>query len=163
MLHHLLRILPMFQYIFKLSYVLFPLSGGYPSILSEAGGRFSWYLAVSLHWRYNSGVRKFLNKSIRILNKLNFAAFLLFSLLSLSSHPEHRPRTIFGSQKRWHQLSTVMKDGKKKITVFKVAYSRLINSNTTTVLCSVLEGFFLQEGSHIFGRCGFLPPPRLKK
>ena len=31
----------LFQYIFKLSYVLFPLSGGYPSILSEAGGRFS--------------------------------------------------------------------------------------------------------------------------
>ena len=58
-------------------------------------------------------------KLISIFNifpfKLNFYVFLLLAtLLSSSSHPEYRPRTIFGSQKCWHQLSTVMKDGKKK-------------------------------------------------
>ena len=48
-----------------------------PQHTQRGWGEVSWYLAVSLHWRYNSGVRKFLNNQTCILNKLNFAGFLL--------------------------------------------------------------------------------------
>ena len=43
------------------------------------------------------------------IKHIKFCWVSSFTLLSSSSHPEHRPRTIF---LRWHQLLTLTKDGK---------------------------------------------------
>ena len=82
-----------------------------PQHTQRGWGEVSWYLAVSLHWRYNSGVKKFLNKSNIYIKQIKFCWVSSFTLLLSSSHPEHRPRTIF---LRWHQLLTLTKDGKQQ-------------------------------------------------
>jgi len=89
-----------------------------PQHTQRGWGEVSWYLAVSLHWRYNSGVKKFLNKSNIYIKQIKFCWVSSFTLLSSSSHPEHRPRTIF---LRWHQLLTLTKDGKQQ-SWFRLSY-----------------------------------------
>ena len=63
------------------------------------------------------GSGSFWTKSTIYIKQIKICCVSSFTLLSSSSHPEHRLRTIF-SQSRWHQLWTLMKDGKKKKSLF---------------------------------------------
>ena len=132
-----------------------------PAYSARLGGGFLISSGFST-LRYNSGVRKFLNKLIMYIKQIEFCCVSSSTLLSSSSHPEHRTRTIFVCKYVGINFRLWWRMGEKSQSFNKVVNSHLIHSNTITVLCSVLEEFFPQEGSHIFGRCGFLPSPRLK-